>query len=250
MSRSELAVFAAMTALSGALAVLGAPIGFVGLLFFGGGGVVYWYLHREPDARQRSGADPGTLAGAERHTALAEGEVFREDRRALAAAAAGAATFVVLGVYLIVASRAALEQGERFAGRSPISPLVAGILAVAVFGTFLVFLSLAVLRPGGVALLPEGVYVRQPAGTAWLPWGSIEEVSVVHLLGQPFVGLRGTEGAPIELTGWTRLLRGWHRRRLGIDVGYSPRASASSSRDLCEAIERHLRESHRAGVRS
>lgn len=200
MRTSEVVLYSVMTAGSALVAVMGEPIGLVGVLFFGGGGVVYWYLRREPRA-PAGWPHHGRLRGVERHTGDPVGVVFREDRRAFLAAAAGSAIFALTGLAFIVWARS-VTSGES------VALLVIGIVTLVVFGAFLLLAGLGAVRPGAIALLRGGIYCRLPAGTAWLPWDSLANVSVVGHYGNSLVRLRARSPEEVALTGLNRLLHG------------------------------------------
>lgn len=222
-------LFGCMTALCAFTAVTGQPLGFIGVLFFGGGGAVYFYLDnpgraRAPgDARVR--AHHGTLPGADRHTPQPVGVVFPAERGRLVATAIGAAIFVVTGVWFIVLGG--------------VLGWIVGAVCVLVFGFFGVLaLAGSLSRDGGIALLPEGVYCRMPAGTAWLPWAAIGRVRVLRSQGQASVALRADPPGAITLTGPNRWLRGLNRRWFKMDVAYP----GPGAPELCAAIQRYAKD--------
>jgi hypothetical protein len=87
---------AALTVASAFLAVAGEPIGFIGLVFFGGGGAVYVYLNR-PIRDRRVSVRHRTLAGAGQHTSRPVGVVYPASRGFAVAVTLGSAAFVVTG---------------------------------------------------------------------------------------------------------------------------------------------------------
>lgn len=228
MRRSEVVLFSAMTALSGLAAAAGEPVGFIGLLFFGGGGIVYWYLRREP--RPPAGWPyHGRLPGAEWYTGdHPVGVVFPGDRKTMVAAAIGSAIFVLTGVAFIVGALSTRSGGR--------VTLLVGIVTVAVFGAFLLLAGLGAVRAGGIALLREGIYCRLPLGTAWLPWDSLLHVSVVGHYGNSLVRLRARSPEEVTLTGLNRLLHGRQRRRYKMDIGYTVRGGGRHADDIRDAI--------------
>lgn len=219
-------LFGCMTALSAFAGVTGQPLGFIGVLFFGGGGAVYFYLDnpgRAGDARVR--AHHGTLPGADRHTSQPVGVVFPAERGRQVVTAIGAAIFVVTGVAFVV-----------YGG---VLGLIVGAVCVLVFGFFGVLAFAGSLSGhGGIALLPEGVYCRMPAGTAWLPWEAIGSVRVLRSQGQASVALRADPPGAIALTGPNRWLRGFNRRRFKMDVAYP----GPGAPELCAAIQRYAKD--------
>lgn len=72
-------LFGGLTALCAFAAATGQPIGFIGVLVFGGGGAVYFYLANPGRGRAsweaRARARHGTLPGAGRHTSKPVGVV-------------------------------------------------------------------------------------------------------------------------------------------------------------------------------
>jgi hypothetical protein len=232
-----LVLFGGLTVLCAFVASYGQPIGFIGVLFFGGGGAVYLYL--EHHGRARSGRGPGdarvcayhgTLPGAGRHTSHPVGVVFPAERGPVVAATVGSAVFVLVGAAFVV-----------YGG---VEGRIIGAACVLVFGFFGLFgLAGSLSRHRGVALLPEGVYCRMPAGTAWLPWEAIGRVWVVRIQTQASVALRADPPGAITLTGPNIWLRGINRRWFSMDVAYPAR----NSRELCAAIRRYARDS---GARS
>jgi hypothetical protein len=239
MGVKEVLAFGSLTAGCVFLAIRGEPFGWWGLLVFGGGGAVYWLSTRASTPSVGAAARHGLLSGAESHTSAPRGVVFRTHRSALAVGAAGAAIFVATGWWLIGASRAAIRAGERVGSRSPELGLVVGAACVLFFGALLLYLVAALVRPGGLALLREGVWCRQPGGSWWLPWDEISKVSVVGVMGQRFVGLRARSAGAVKAAGVSGWTRGWNRGRLKIDVTFLPRGTVSADRAV-EAIQRYL----------
>jgi hypothetical protein len=239
LTAKELLAFGALVAVCGFLASQGDPVGWIGLLFFGGGGAVLWMSRREPRSDAPRRARHGVLAGARRHAAEPRGVVVRTRRQSLAVGVAGAAIFVIAGIWMIGAAREAIENGERFASRSPAGALIAGIVCVLFFGALLIYLLAALVRPGGLALLREGVWCRQPAGSWWLPWDAIAKISVVRFMDQRFVGLRARSADAGAVAGASRWARGWNRRRLGADVTFLSRGTMDADQ-LRALIQRYL----------
>jgi len=221
-----LVLFGGLTALCAFAAATGQPTGFIGVMVFGGGGAVCFYLANPGRGRAsweaRARARHGTLPGAGRHTSKPVGVVFPAERGPLVAATIGSAIFVL--------------AGAAFAAYGGVGGRIIGAACVLVFGFFgLVGLAGSLSRHGGVALLPEGVYCRMPTGTAWLPWETIGRVWVLQIQTQASVALRADPPGTITLTGPNRWLRGINRRWFSMDVAYRARAAP----ELCAAIRRY-----------
>lgn len=224
----DIALFGGLTAVSGAAIALGAPVaGLVGLLIFGGGGAAYLYLTR--DSGDRAPASParrgplsvhGTLPGAASYTERSVGLVFPTRRGMAIAVTAGAAGFVVVGVLLLViALRPDGAEGEG----TRVLLIAVGVLAIVVFGFFAILGLISVVRARrGIALLPEGVYLRAPAGRAWVSWDQIAEVSMVDDGTSPggYLAVLARSPEAITLTGPNRWLHRLNRERYGMDLGY------------------------------
>jgi hypothetical protein len=227
-AKTRLVIFVVMTALSALLAAQGQAAGFIGLIFFGGGGAVLFYMDRRTRAKEKPTASSpgrGTLPGAARHTSQPEGSVYLVDRKATVAALAAAVVFVVVGVLFLAAGGVVL--------------MAVGALSVLVFGLFGLLLLRTVLSSGnGVALLPEGVYFRSAAGTAWLPWDAVGRAWVMMTSNQPSIALIAEPPEALVVTGLNAWLRGMNQRRFGMDVAYSGRSLARPPEEVCAAIRR------------
>jgi hypothetical protein len=196
------------------IALEGNPIGYVGVLLFicaplvlGAGAVM--------DAR-RSGphASPptferGTLAGAGRYVDDPVGLVCPARRGRLLLVIAGGGVFVMIGsIFLVLA----LQGAGLFIG-------VVGVISAGFFAPFVLYAALGLAGPrGGVLLLPEGVFCRFHAGTAWLPWRTFQ-VRAERRSGQAVVAfaLLDTADSRPVLTGPNRWLRPL-QRALGADL--------------------------------
>jgi hypothetical protein len=83
----------------------------------------------------------------------------------LRALGAGGGVFVMISVVFLVL---AVQDGGLFTG-------VIGVISAGFFGPFVLYAVLGLVGPrGGVLLLPEGVFCRLHAGTAWLPWRTFQ----------------------------------------------------------------------------
>ncbi len=242
MSIKEYLLFGSLTAIAVLMVIWGEPGGYLVLLFFGGGGAIYWYGMRDRTGSPSSRPRHGSLAGAERHVGETRGMVFVTGRGATVAGAVGAAIFVVVGFFLISATPPD-DSGsfDRFEAR------VVGGACVAFFGGVLVSVLRLLLWPGGLALFPRGVYWRHAGGSVYLPWESIEEVSVIDLLGLPCVGFQVPSLDPTTLHGTDRWFLSWYRRRSGADALYLPVPGGSVSvKKAYKAVRHyHLRSSER-----
>lgn len=221
-----LVLAAAMSAVSAFAGVSGEPFGWVGALFFGGSGAVLGYAWWAAGRPPRSGGPPaarhGSLPGAARHTTQPTGVVIPAGRAPLAAAAAGSAVFVLTGIGMVAFGM----------------PVV-GALCVLVFGVFGVLgLRGAFSRGQGIALLPEGVFCRMPAGTAWLPWPAIARVRVRSSSDQAYLAFRAGQTEAIALTGAVRWMRRVNRRRFDMDVGCPAGALRYPPARVCGVIRR------------
>ncbi|SFO46012.1 hypothetical protein SAMN05216207_106215 [Pseudonocardia ammonioxydans] len=222
-------LFVVMTALSVVVLVMGeVGIGGAGVALFGAGGVAYVVLTRDrsrPAERSGSsgGTRHGTLPGLNRYTAATGGLVFVQSTVAVGAGLLGSAGFVVAGLVMVTVP----------------APMVAlgGVLAVAFFGMTLVVCATALLRRIGIVLVPDGVYLRTPAGSAWVRWEDLARVQVAD-------GVRFVAASPERtvLTGLDRALHGINRRRFGMDVAFPGRFLRSSDDVVVETISGVLRD--------
>jgi hypothetical protein len=189
------------------MALEGNPIGYVGVLLFlcaplvPGAGAVMDARRSAPHARGPT-FERGTLAGAGRHVDDPVGLVFSARRGPLLLVIAGGGIFVLIGVILLVMAVQDGSGGGLFTG-------VLGVISAGFFGPFVLYAVLGLVGPrGGVLLLPEGVFCRFHAGTAWLPWRTFQ-VRAERRAGQALVAfaLLDTAAPRPVLTGPNRWLR-------------------------------------------
>jgi hypothetical protein len=199
------------------IALEGNPIGYVGVLLFvcaplvlGAGAVMD--ARRSRQRARGPTFERGTLAGAGRYVDDPVGLVFPARRGPLLLVIACGGVFVMIGIILLVL---ALQDGSGaglFIG-------VIGVVSAGFFGPFVLYAALGLVGPrGGVLLLPEGVFCRVHAGTAWLPWRTFH-VQAEHRAGQAVVAfaLLDTADSRPVLTGPNRWLRPF-QRALGADL--------------------------------
>ncbi|MBB4932574.1 hypothetical protein F4561_003394 [Lipingzhangella halophila] len=239
--------FGVMILMSGFLALTGEVFGYIGLLFFGGSGAVLLVLNRRPRRVPGAGGESGwagtvhgTLPGAHRYTARTAGLVFPGRRGAALAVAIGAALFVLLGAWMVFAGLYQPNPSERIP--SP-ALVVIGAVSIGFFGLCGVLGARSLFgRARGVALLPEGVYLRAPAGRAWVRWDDLAQAYVGTVSGQSHIALLAHAPELIELTGLNRWLHGTNRRNFGMDVGYPGQHLHVSPEEVVSAIT-HYRAS-------
>jgi hypothetical protein len=178
------------------------PMGWISLVFFGGGLLM---LAGSALARRRPAPAPrrGTLPGAARFSTDTEGTLYAASRPGVALSAFGALIFVVVGLAFLAAPVAHL-------GFLLVAPL--GLLCLAVFGPMLVECLVALVRPAGVLLLPDGAYLRLPVASAWIPWASLNKP---HKAGGAMGGLavtirRGGDGKVLGCARFLRPVQRWY----------------------------------------
>jgi hypothetical protein len=237
----EFVLFGGLTLASALVAASGEPWGFIGLLFFGGGGVVYLVLSRPPRGTTRSLLH-GTLPGAERHTASPVGIVFPASRGYAAFGCIGAAIFVVVGSVFLLIAMSAFADPPAIAGPAAIYFGVVGAVSVAFFGLVgVITLGPAVGRRGGIALLPEGVYVRW-AGSGWVRWDDLSRSSVLGARhGGPQLALSGRSPGAVTLRGLQRWLRPINRRLFSVDVAIPLQTLRVPPQTLVGALQHYRR---------
>jgi len=237
----DILLFGGLTAASAFAAATGSVWGVIGLVFFGGGGAVYFGLSRPPRRTARS-IMHGTLAGAERHTASPVGVVFPASRGYAAIAFAGAGIFVAVGLVFLLIALSAFADSPAVAGPAALFFGVIGAASVAFFGLVAVItLGPAVGRRGGIALLPEGVYVRW-AGSGWVRWDDIRRSSVLGARqGGPQLALSGRSPEAVTLRGLQRWLRPINRRLYRVDVALPLRALRIPPQTLVGALQHYRR---------
>jgi hypothetical protein len=199
------------------MALEGNPIGYVGVLLFIcaplvlGAGAVMDARRPRPRARgPRFGR--GTLAGAGRYVDDSVGLVCPAQRGPLLLVIAGGGVFVMIGIIFVVLAVWDGSAAGLFTG-------VIGVISAGFFGPFVLYAALGLAGPrGGVLLLPEGVFCRFHAGTAWLPWRTFQ-VRAERRAGQVVIAfslLDTVDSRPV-LTGPNRWLRPF-QRALGTDL--------------------------------
>ncbi|WP_152471913.1 STM3941 family protein [Nocardiopsis gilva] len=219
--------FVVMTVLSGLLALAGDVSGYFGLLFFGGLGVVYLIISRRPRRAPVAADDSGivsgthvTLSGANRYTTQTVGMVFPGRQGFALAVTVGSAIFVAAGVVFVVVGMTSTMESP---GLTPSVAFIIGIGAVSIafFGLCGVLGLRSLLGvSGGIALLPEGIYVQAPAGRAWVRWQDLAGAYVGYTQGQAHIALCAKTSDAIELSGLNQRLHGLNRKYFGMDVGY------------------------------
>lgn len=218
------ALFVLMTAMSAAVMVMGDVLaGLAGVLLFGVGGAVCLTVSRlaaREATAHPTGVRYGALPGLSAHTTASGGLVFAQSRAAAALAVVGSAAFVATGALMVLGGSGSFMRPA------------AGALGVVFFGTtFLVGIP-ALLGRGGIVLVPDGVYLRAPAGAAWIRW---EDLAAVRLADG--VQFRATSPDAVRLTGLNRWLHGINRRRFGMDVAYPSQLLRAPAGVVVERIQ-------------
>ena len=155
---------------------------------------------------------------------------------------AGSLLFVVLGAVMLTVVATWEPADYRGTRGGPVGFTVAGVLSIVFFGGLTVRAVGTLVRPGGIALLPEGVYLRTPGGRAWVRWDDLHRVFLSSQGGfGPYVGLQARSPEAITLTGLNRWAHGINRRRYRMDVGYSAGRLGGDDRELVACLEHHLR---------
>lgn len=224
------AMFVLLTAVSVAVMVMGDVLaGLPGVLIFGvGGGVHTAVTHLSERARTVRCGSPagiryGALPGLSANTTAPGGLVFTQSRAVLALPIVGSAAFVAAGALM-------LRESDSF------MLLAVGTLGVAFFGTtLLVGLTALFGGRGGIVLVPDGVYLRAPAGAAWIRW---ENLAAVRLADG--VQFRATSPDTVRLTGPNRWLHGLNRKYFGMDVAYPSQLLRAPAGVVVERIQGFL----------
>ncbi|RNL83616.1 STM3941 family protein [Halostreptopolyspora alba] len=233
--------------MSGILVLTGEAWGYLGLLFFGGCGVIVLVMSRRPrrapgsgDESGWTGAVRGTLPGAHRYTTRTVGVVFPGRRGIALAGAVGSVLFVLLGAWTVAMG---LSQSSPPVRIPSLALVVIGAVAVGFFGVCGVLTVRSLFGvPQGVALLPEGIYLRAPAGRAWVRWDDFARAYVGVVSGQSHIALLAHAPELIELTGLNRWLHGTNRGSFGMDVGYPGHHLRVDPEEVVSAIA-HYRDS-------
>ncbi len=222
-----LLLFAILIAVSAAVTYTGHAGGLAGLLLFGVGALVYVRVRLVPHPKSAVGHGP--VRAARRYTTATVGIVFHPRPPA---GLSGVLGYPFLGVAAAaVLSSPVIADGDPTTwdrgdlGLDPPPVIEMGYWAIV--GGITVLLALAfgtdlarslVRRAQGIAVLPEGVYLRTPAGAAWLPWDQLAGVWIVEHPRRPVIAVAADTRGGIELGGVDRLFRGWRRRRFGADI--------------------------------
>lgn len=128
--------------------------GLFGIVFFGGLGLVYWWISRprrpRPATAPRSDLDVRAVPDARRFVPAGYdvGVVAAERRRGMLAALVGCAVFVVGGALMLWGASVA---GPGFAD----GLVVAGVLSIVVFATFGAIAIAGMARTRALTLLPD-----------------------------------------------------------------------------------------------
>ncbi|GAB3709223.1 hypothetical protein [Nocardiopsis oceani] len=225
-------------------------VGIAGIILFGLGGAAYLYqsfpwgsaLPAPGGNRDRGRPVQGTLSGAHRYTPYTSGLVFPARRRSVLLPLAASLLFVVLGVLMLLVVGTWEPADYRGTRVGPVGLTVAGVLSIAFFGGFAVMFVGTLIRPGGIALLPEGVYLLNPAGRAWVRWDDLHRAFLSAQGGfGSYVGLQARSPDAITLTGLNRWAHGINRRRYRMDAGYSAERLGGDGRELLACLEHHVR---------
>ncbi|GAA3766934.1 hypothetical protein [Salinactinospora qingdaonensis] len=249
----DIALFSALTAVSAVVALTGEPVGgLVFLVFFGGGGAVYLSLTWQRTGRSstRQGQTPplehGTLPGAEKYTAHPVGVIFPSKRRTGAITALGSAAFVLIGAALLTDTLASSPSAPPGEASGSLFAAVLGAVTIGVFGSFGTLGVASALRArGGIALLPEGIYLRAPAGRAWVRWDDLADVALrsdgTKATGPvgSYIKVRARSADAIVLTGPNRWLHGINRGSYGMDMGYPCQFLRHAPEPVLAAIRRY-----------
>jgi hypothetical protein len=233
--RSAVWSFVALTAASALILVVGGPedrfIGWVGVAFFGGIGLVYLALTASDDhgwrrarrlRRARAGRRPapqlppritvGPVPGARRGPVHGDGVgtvLATTGPARFGAALVGCLLFVGLGALMLVGA---------WTGDAPAAFGLVGAVTVLVFGGFAVGAVVGAVRPGGLALLPEGLLSVQPAGSAFVPWEAVTGLAEVEIGGHPLLAVAVADHPAVRFRGVLGPLRPLQRRLTGGDL--------------------------------
>ncbi|QVQ53807.1 hypothetical protein J4H86_08870 [Spiractinospora alimapuensis] len=226
-------LFVGLTAMSAVALFTGSPVwGTIGILLFGGGGILYFVLTRNSGAttrRRPARTTYGHLPGMRRFTDEPAGLVFPGSRLSTVATLLGSLVFVVAGLAMVAM---AFAPSASHGPAGPVLLFLVGLAGITVFSVFGVLALLALARGGnGIALVADGVYFRAPAGRAWVGWDDLKSVR----LGD---GIQFLVHSPeqITLTGLNRWLHRVNRDRFGMDVGYPTMLLKGDPGDALERI--------------
>ncbi|WP_310913964.1 hypothetical protein [Lipingzhangella rawalii] len=220
----------------------GEPVALLGVVFFGGCGLSYLLLSHPPTTGGSpvefgDGAVPyGTLPGARRYTSATVGLVFPGRRAYAVGVLVGAVAFVVAGTVMVLVG---LHLGIQSAawGFPSGATLGVGLLAVGFFGVCgILGLRSLFAGPGGIALLPEGVYLEAGAGRAWVRWADLARSRVGGMGEHSYLALYAHTADGITVTGLQRVLHPVNRRLFRFDASIPQAQMRAAASDVVSAI--------------
>jgi hypothetical protein len=255
--RSAVWSFVALTVGGVLLLVLGGPedrfIAWVGVVSFGGLGLVYLAItgsdeqgwrrarrlrraraRRRPAPQLPPGITVGPVPGARRVPVPGAGVgtvLATAGQGRLGAALVGCLLFVGIGMLVLVGA---------WTGNAPAAFVPVGAFAVLVFGGFAVGAVIGVVRPGGLALLPEGLLSVQALGSAFVPWEAVDGLQEGEIEGHPHLAVAAADHPAVRFRGLLGPVRPLQRRLTGGDLVVNPAGGLSVS-ELARAVQGLLR---------
>lgn len=162
----------------------GRPSAYLPPLMLAAVGAMHWVITRSFRHRAvpaGTGVSYGTLPGADRFTAWPAGLVFAA--RIVYIEIAGALIYLPVGLAYLAAGIAEATSDRPLVALGVVWLCGSGVLAFV--GVRALFVS-----PGGVALLPEGIYLRLRGNRAWIRWHDLAQVHLGAHSGQLIIILR------------------------------------------------------------
>ena len=229
-------LFLAFTAIGLGIAAFGEGadrlLGLGTVLFFGGGGAMYFVVMRHRGQPGRGPAVEHVTLDGRTQTAF----VIRQDRRMILAVALGMLAMAVGGATFIIPPLVD-PRGSADGGDPIIGLLAFGVLAA--MGAYFLVKALAGSR---IVLTRDGLWWIGPAGRMFVPWSSIGHVGIIEMYDSPMLALALTHAETVRIGRIQRLLMRTQRSMVGADLTFPLRSLAMDPLQFITAITRYVEE--------
>ena len=208
-------------------------LGLATVLIFGGGGAALWFMNR-PN-RRLHGLQAGTIpAPGGREPVF----IARSDPVVLRVAALGCIAMGAGTLMFAVPGGSDADVVERLL-------LGAGGVFLVGIGLFSAYRS---ANSPKLVLARSGIRATGPAGW-FVPWEAVAGIGELVVHENPFLAIRVTDPAAIEMSGAQQLLHAAERSIMGTDLSFPLRTLTVDPAELNAAIERYLEQpEERAGI--